>query len=133
MQHVPEARLESLLQRGVTTLGGMALKLAPTIAGTPDRLVLLPYLPMTLIELKTSKGRLSDIQEVWHERARALGHDPVVLAGRAEVLEWLRNRCRLLIRRGLLNVPPCSRNSAHGANKTIGLTGKLVCIPCARN
>ena len=43
-----------------------------------------------LVELKRKGEKLSPIQEVWHSRLRQMGHSPVVLHGRSEIIEWLR-------------------------------------------
>lgn len=84
-----EADLERRLARGVTARGGMSVKIAPTVAGVPDRLVLWPGGVVQLVELKASGGRLRPIQQVWHERAAALGVTVLVLTGTAELDRWL--------------------------------------------
>lgn len=127
--HVPESQLESLLQRTVTrVLGGMALKLAPTVAGAPDRMVLLPTGKVYLVELKTDRGRLSDIQEVWHERAAAIGVPVTTLYGRDMLLSWLRYHLARLIDDGVI---PAECERGHTRELTISLSGKKVCVACA--
>lgn len=93
-----EAQLETLFRmrvRGV--LGGMVVKMMPTVAGVPDRLVLLPTPPraiprLELVELKTVTGKLSPIQVEWHKRAAGLGIRVTVLHGLEEIDAWVRDR-----------------------------------------
>lgn len=89
-----EAQLETLFLLRVRGLGGMLVKLAPTVAGIPDRLVLLPCNRIRLVELKTTTGRLSPIQQHWHARAGALGVRVDVLRGLPEIDAWTRARAR---------------------------------------
>ena len=84
-----ESALEQLLFRQVRVMGGIAVKLAPTVAGVPDRLILLPGGRHYLVELKADGGRVSPVQVLWHQRSAAIGHPVVVLTGRAEVDAWL--------------------------------------------
>jgi hypothetical protein len=89
-----EADLETLFRTRVRQLGGMVEKLAPTNAGMPDRLVLLPHGRIEFVELKTDTGRLRPDQRVWIERAGHLGTPVTVLHGRAEVEAWAVDRQR---------------------------------------
>jgi hypothetical protein len=90
LAHELEASLEAYFNRQVRLLGGRATKLAPTEKGVPDRLVLLPGGRMYLVELKTTKGRTSAAQDLWHERAAALGTRVQLLVGRAGIDKWLQ-------------------------------------------
>lgn len=85
-----EAELEAFFHRRVRLVGGMSVKVAPTEAGVPDRLVLMPGGRMYLVELKTEKGSLAPIQKHWAARAAALGTRVVTLHGQEGVLRWLR-------------------------------------------
>src|SRR5664279_2540991 len=85
-----EAQLETLFRKRVPlVLGGIVWKLAPTTAGIPDRLVMLPGGRMFLVELKTETGRLSPIQREIHHRLAELGIHVYTLRGRAQVLLWV--------------------------------------------
>lgn len=84
-----ESNLEAFFTTAVRRAGGIATKLAPTTAGLPDRLVLLPGGRMFLVELKAEGGHLSPIQREWHRRAGELGIVVVTLYGRTEVLDWI--------------------------------------------
>lgn len=52
----------------------MVFKVAPTVKGLPDRCVMMPFGRMYLVEMKTSVGKRSEMQIVWHDRARKVGH-----------------------------------------------------------
>lgn len=81
-----ESILEQHFQRKVRALGGLAVKLAPIDAGTPDRLVIMPGPRFYLVELKADNGALSPIQRVWHSKCPA---PVVVLKGKREIDNWL--------------------------------------------
>ena len=84
-----EAQLEKTFRNRVRERGGMVVQLMPTVAGIPDRLVLLPGGRMYLVELKTHTGRLSPVQREWHKRALKLGVPVAVLYGLGEVVKWV--------------------------------------------
>lgn len=65
------------------------MKLAPTIAGIPDRLVLWPGGRSHLVELKTKTGKLRPIQVHRHKELKAMGHEVVVLRGEQDIIDWL--------------------------------------------
>lgn len=88
-----ESQLETYFHKRVRyALGGMSMKIAPTMAGIPDRLVLLPEGRVFLVELKTETGRLSPIQEAWHAKAGLLRAPLVVLYGKAAIDEWIHSQ-----------------------------------------
>lgn len=85
-----ESSLEAYFREIVRRrLGGMVIKLAPTVKGLPDRIVLLPGGRIQLVELKTTTGALSAIQRIKHDRILELGTEVAVLSGRAEVDRWV--------------------------------------------
>jgi hypothetical protein len=84
-----EAWLEAWFRVAVRRAGGYTVKLAPTEAGVPDRLVVLPRNRMYLVELKTSTGTLSAIQKAWHRRFYQLGTVVHVLYGREDAAMWI--------------------------------------------
>lgn len=89
---VLEAKLERLFYDLVRSeRRGIVVKLAPTVRGLPDRLVLLPGGFIHLVELKTETGALSPVQQVWHDRAAQLGVHVHVLYGEAEIRRWVRS------------------------------------------
>ena len=84
-----ERRIEQRLAERVKALGGVAVKMVPTIAGLPDRLVLLPNGVARFVELKSPTGRLRPVQQVWHERLDRLGHPVAVLSSTDQVDRWI--------------------------------------------
>ena len=90
-----ESSLEAHFNRVVRLhLGGRASKLAPTEKGMPDRLVLLPGGRVHLVELKAVGGHTSAAQDLWHERADALGTRVEVLTGREQVDRWIERQAK---------------------------------------
>lgn len=83
-----EASLESAFRQGVVRIGGLTVKLAPTVKGVPDRMVLFQG-QVHLVELKTETGRLSPAQQAWHRKASDRGVVVTTLYGKAEIEEWL--------------------------------------------
>lgn len=88
----PEASLETLFRNQVRALGGLAIKMAPTERGIPDRMAVLPGGRIHLVELKTATGVRSPIQCHWHDRMAERGVYVDVLHGREEILQWSRDR-----------------------------------------
>lgn len=86
---VRESVIERQFSQMVRARGGVAVKMAPTIAGIPDRLVLWPNGRSHLVELKTSTGGLRAIQVHRHKELAAMGHPVVVLRGEQEIQDWV--------------------------------------------
>lgn len=84
-----ESALESRLRTLVRERGGQTLRLLPTVAGTPDRMVLLPDGRAFLVELKADGGSLRPVQRLWHERSAERGWPVTVLTGQQEVENWV--------------------------------------------
>lgn len=87
-----ESSLEAYFYHAVRTAGGLAYKLAPTVKGMPDRMVLFPGGLVCLLELKAHGGIVSPMQAHWHEQAAALGTNVAVLTGRADIDHWITHR-----------------------------------------
>ena len=83
-----ELAAEKLLVRHARARGGIAIKLSPTVAGVPDRLVILPGGRMFMVELKAPQGKLSPIQRHVHDLLRKLGITVHVLYGTRGVDDW---------------------------------------------
>lgn len=94
-----ESQVQALLVKRVRLLGGKAVKLAPTEAGVPDMLVMLPGGSIHLVEVKADAGELSPIQVAWHARVAQIGVHVEVLRGRAGVLKWLADHTERRYRR----------------------------------
>lgn len=73
--NVREVSVEGELARLCRAAGGECFKLSAEHArGIPDRLVVLPHVPVCWVELKRPRGgRLSLSQRVQHEKLRRLG------------------------------------------------------------
>lgn len=68
-----EKKIEKELKKRVEDIGGISIKLVSQYQnGIPDRLVILPEGRVYFIELKTDKGRLSDLQIYQQNRLRRL-------------------------------------------------------------
>lgn len=87
-----ESKIERQFALAVKARGGLPIKMAPTVAGIPDRLVLWPGGGFSLVELKTKTGRLRAIQVYRHAQLRAMGHEVVVLHGELEIIDWLDDK-----------------------------------------
>jgi hypothetical protein len=86
---VRESSIERHLVQTVMAAGGYSLKIMPVIAGSPDRLVIVPPGRLFLIELKAPNGRMRPVQEVMHARLAALGTPVTVLNSSAAVDAWV--------------------------------------------
>ena len=84
-----ERVVEQRLTSSVKSLGGWSVKLLPSVAGLPDRIVLLPGGRIEFVELKAPTGRLSAVQEVIHDRLSSLGFSVSVLYSPEQVDEWV--------------------------------------------
>lgn len=70
----PETPVERALVVAVSARGGLAIKLAPTMRGLPDRLILLPNGEMRLVELKAPGEQPRESQRMVHRHLEAMGH-----------------------------------------------------------
>jgi hypothetical protein len=85
-----ESAIERHLRDKVKAMGGMCVKLAPTIAGLPDRMVLLPHGRIYFVELKRpTDGEVSAIQLKRHRDLSQRGFSVDVLWSKSEVDAWL--------------------------------------------
>ena len=66
--------MERALVAAVGARGGLAIKLAPTMRGLPDRLILLPGGVMHLVELKAQGESPRESQRIVHRHLEAMGH-----------------------------------------------------------
>ena len=89
-----EKDIETVLVREVKRMGGRAYKwTSPGNDGVPDRIVILPNRNPIFVELKTEKGKLSELQRVQIRRLQELGQDVRVLYG-LEAVERFLGECR---------------------------------------
>ena len=88
---LPEAALEAYLMTKVQRLGGKVVKMmAGADKGIPDRLVMIPFGRIYLVEMKTSVGKPSAKQIVWHDRARKMGHIVHVINTKEKIDNFVR-------------------------------------------
>jgi hypothetical protein len=99
----PERSIERFLISGLQLLGYLPVKTDAGIAsrytrqptrsdvqrGFPDLIVCHPAKPAFFIEVKRSKGKVSEIQAFTHERLRGLGYNVYVVYGMDEVEQLL--------------------------------------------
>lgn len=79
---IKEKEIEKIFTGMVKRTGGRAYKwTSPGNAGVPDRIVIFPGRKPLFVELKTSKGRLSRLQEVQCRRLAGLGQEVKVVYG----------------------------------------------------
>ena len=75
-----EKTIEQALVKRVKELGGMAEKfVSPGRRSVPDRIVTLPNNTIIFVELKAPNKHPTPLQELDHERRRALGCDVRVI------------------------------------------------------
>jgi hypothetical protein len=86
----PESKVERVLVSAVSRLGGVAYKfVSPSRRGVPDRLVVLPGGRIVFVEIKSSVGKLSPLQEIEIRRLRGLGARVEVVGSIEAVAEAL--------------------------------------------
>jgi streptogramin lyase len=86
-----EKDIERYLVRRVAERGGVAYKfVSPGRVGVADRIVLLPGGVVWFVELKTVKGRLSPLQQVFAADMRRMGMNYIVIRSKGEVDELLQ-------------------------------------------
>lgn len=85
-----EKNLEEFFRKRVRLVGGYAFKWVPTIAGVPDRMVLMPGGRSYFVELKQRGKKPEPIQVVWHGRLRDLGHKVYVIDSKEGVLAFIK-------------------------------------------
>lgn len=94
---VREATVERKLVEGCRKAGAHAWKfVSPGRAGVPDRIVLLPGGGVIFVELKTTRGKPTELQKRTQQLLRELGMDVRILHGTVEVNEFLQeveHRC----------------------------------------
>jgi hypothetical protein len=66
-----EDAVEQYLADQVTALGGLCIKLMPTLRGLPDRLVLIAGEDPFFVELKAPQGRVAAHQQRMHDRIKS--------------------------------------------------------------
>ena len=90
---ISEKSIEAYFVKKVTQKGGTTVKLtSPGNAGLPDRMIFLPGSKVAFVELKSSIGRLSKLQEKVIAWMAVRGYDVEVLSSKQAVDEWCSSR-----------------------------------------
>ena len=85
-----EKDIERYLVRRAIEHGGKAYKwVSPGHVGVADRIVLLPGGVVWFVELKTVKGCLSPLQQVFAADMRRMGMNYIVIRSKEEVDQWI--------------------------------------------
>lgn len=79
-----EKEIEKYLVDVVGSKGGLCWKWTG-VAGVPDRVCLLPHGEVIFVEVKTSGGKLSRMQEFRHRMMRSIGHRVEVVWSKEDV------------------------------------------------
>ena len=84
-----ESEIEAYLVWTVERMGGRAYKfVSPAQRGVADRIVCLPNGQTWFIELKTKKGRLSPLQQMFAAEMERLNQKHAVLWNKEEIDRW---------------------------------------------
>jgi len=89
-----EKEIEKKLKATVEREGGLCLKFLSSVAGVPDRLVLMEDGKIAFVELKAPGRTPRPIQRVWIKRLRDLGFRVEVIDGEKgirELVEGMKN------------------------------------------
>lgn len=83
-----EKTIENYLKKEIKNKGGLAVKLnSTTMAGLPDRMILLPKGIIFFVELKRPKGKARPLQLAVHRLLINLGFDVYVIDSKQKVKE----------------------------------------------
>jgi len=85
-----ERDVEAYLSEHVRRLGGLSYKLAPTTAGLPDRLLVLPGGRILLAEVKRPGEKLRRVQEEIRRRLGARGVEVLVIDNKDDVRRLIK-------------------------------------------
>ena len=86
-----ESEIEDYLVWTVERMGGRAYKfVSPAQRGVADRIVCLPNGQTWFIELKTKKGRLSPLQQMFAAEMARLNQKHAVLWNKEEIDAWTK-------------------------------------------
>ena len=91
-----ESAIEAACVHHAAKHGILSYKLQAGITGVPDRMFLLPWGKVWLVEMKTQTGRLSPRQSWVHEELNKAGHMVSVIRSLEEFKEELTLRLDLL-------------------------------------
>lgn len=86
-----ERDIEKRLRRQIERMGGKFMKfVSPGNDGVPDRIAIMPGGKIWFVELKTDRGRLSELQKWQRKQLEALGCQVRHVWGRAEAADFIK-------------------------------------------
>ena len=86
-----EKDIENYLRTQVKKLGGIAYKfISPGNVGVPDRIIIMPKGKIYFVELKTDKGKLTELQNRQIEKIRGMQQEVRILYGKAGADEFIK-------------------------------------------
>jgi hypothetical protein len=89
MLDMKESEIEAYLVWTVERMGGRAYKfVSPAQRGVADRIVCLPHGQTWFVELKTKRGRLSPLQQMFAAEMERLNQKHAVLWNKEAIDEW---------------------------------------------
>lgn len=87
-----ESDIEARLRKHINMACGMFFKfVSPGNDGVPDRIVMLPWGRIIFVELKTSRGKLSQVQKYQIWRLLQMGQQVAVLFGPDAIEDFLND------------------------------------------
>lgn len=85
-----EKDIENYLRTQVKKLGGIAYKfISPGNVGVPDRIIIMPKGKIYFVELKTDKGKLTELQNRQIEKIRGMQQEVRILYGKDGVDDFI--------------------------------------------
>lgn len=86
-----EKALEAKAGKAIKKLHGLFLKfVSPSLAGVPDRIILLPWRRIYFVEFKSETGKLSKMQIVVHGLFKLVGFPVYVISNDDELADFIR-------------------------------------------
>lgn len=84
-----ESVIERWLRKEVKAIGGMFMKLTPVLGGEPDRICIVPGVPIHFVELKRATGELRDDQKKMISKMEAAGALVCITYGKMGAQKYL--------------------------------------------
>lgn len=86
-----EKDIENYLRLQVKKLGGLANKfVSPGNAGVPDRIIIMPNGRIYFVELKTEKGKLTELQNRQIQKIRNMQQEVRIVYGKAGADDFIK-------------------------------------------
>lgn len=86
-----EKDIENYLRLQVKKLGGLAYKfVSPGNVGVPDRIIIMPNGRIYFVELKTEKGKLTELQNRQIQKIRNMQQEVRIVYGKAGADDFIK-------------------------------------------